>query len=170
MIIIKCYGVDPYSVGDVSSHYTGQIEKLFKGEEVMFIAPDEYIYNNGFEQTGWQGVIEINIDQKYKNLQDDFAQLLLEAFGQFVVHKLIRFNYFDSSTIYQEIDSSLTRFIYSNREEEEEGDQEIDPFLGDVFNDVDEDELEKSAYAKFSEDEEEEEHHHHHHHDHNHDN
>lgn len=179
MIVIKCYGVDPYAIGDVSHQYSHIIrERLNTEEEILFISPDEYIYNNGVEQTSWQAYIEVVIDQKYEHLQAELSQLILEALEYVAIHKLIKFNYFSASHVVESIDRERPRFIDTPVSEFDEdidieGEEDLlsKAFIGNAFDDVEEDDLENSAYNRYGNVEEgNEEHHHHHNHHHHHEN
>lgn len=166
MIIIRTYGLDPYIVGRIARQETDEIIRVLEleNEEVIFIAPAEYIFHRGVEQTSWQAVIYVECDTHLtKKIEEDLADILLSATEQVAINTHIQFVYFEHGHSFGSINAEYPRFITSyhiheddeyneeNEDYEEEQESEDDHrgydevFMGDVFAGHD---LEKSKDDK----------------------
>ncbi len=157
MIIIKCYGVDPYVAGAYSKKYLPIVKDRFEiDEEFLVIAPDEYIYHDGVEQTSWQAILEVTISPKYKAIESDLAHALISYFTVEIVNIRLVFHYIDDSSFFKLENKDYPPFIV---DDEKAVDEEIDPYTGDIFG-----EFEERARESGHNLEDEDDHHHHHHH------
>lgn len=158
MIIIRTYGLDPYIVGRIARQETDEIIRVLKldNEEVIFIAPAEYIFHRGVEQTSWQAVIYVECDTRLTTKQEEeLADILLSATEQVAINTHIQFIYFEHGHSFGSINTEYPRFITSDHihedDEYEEHEHEDDHlgygevFMGDVFMGHD---LEKSKDDK----------------------
>lgn len=158
MIIIKCYGVDPYVTGAYSKKYIPLVKKRFSiTDEFIVIAPDEYIFHDGVEQTSWQAIIEVIISPRYQKIEKDLAHALISYFSEEVVNIRLFFNYVEEKSFYTLENKDYPPFVVDDGKETEE---EIKPYTGDVFEEF---ETRARAVGHDAEDEEEGHDHHHHH-------
>lgn len=155
MIIIKCFGVDPYVTGAYSKKYIPHVKERFHIEDdFLVIAPDEYIYHDGVEQTSWQGILEVIISPRYKAIEEDLAHALLSYFTEEVVNIRLFFNYIEEERFYKFENKDYPPFIIDKGAKEDE--EEIEPYTGDIFEG-----FEERARAAGHNVEHEHDHHHH---------
>jgi len=133
MIIIKCFGIDSIVVGNYSKKYIPLVKERFDiSDEFIVIAPDEYIFHNGVEQTSWQGILEVIISPKYKVFEKELAHALLSYFAVEVVNVRAYFNYIDEKSFYVLENKDYPPFIVDDGKEVA---QDVEPYIGDVFED-----------------------------------
>lgn len=157
MIIIKCFGVDPYVAAAYSKRYIPLVKERFHIEDdIVVIAPDEYIYHDGVEQTSWQAILEVIISPKYRPIEADLAHALISYLTEEIVNVRLYFTYIEDERVYKFENKDYPKFVV-----DKEGKEEVDlePFEGDLFAD-----FEEHAYASGHNID-----HDHHDHDHNHD-
>lgn len=158
MIIIKCYGVDPFVTAAYSKKYIPLVKERFKiADEFVVIAPDEYIYHDGVEQTSWQAILEVIISPIYKAIEKELAHALISYFSEEVINIRLYFNYIDDKSFYTLENKDYPPFII---DKDGQVDQEVEPFTGNVFEDIEE-RVRESGHEV----EDEHDHHGHHHHD-----
>lgn len=160
MIIIKCYGVDPYVTGAYSKKYIPLVKKRFEiDDEFIVIAPDEYIFHDGVEQTSWQAILEVIISPKYRAIEKDLAHALISYFSEEVVNIRLFFHYVEEQSFYTLENKDYPPFVVDDGREEE---APIEPYTEDIF---DEFETKARSTGHVVEDDEDGGHHHHHHED-----
>ncbi len=159
MIIIKCFGVDPYVTSAYSKKYIPLVKQRFDiADEFIVIAPDEYIYHDGVEQTSWQGIIEVLISPKYRPIEKELAHALISYFTEEVVNIRLFFNYIEDTQFYTLENKDYPPFVVDDGREQED---DIEPYTGDIFDEF-EDRARESGHQL---EDDHEGHHHHHHHD-----
>lgn len=131
MILFKVYGLDQYVVGTYSKENTENLAKLLetKEEEIMFYAPNAYIFHNGVEQTSWHATIEVTLPNKYHPLQDNVANYLINTFKLFSINVHVLFSYFDEHHLKEYFNDQYPRFIKGEN------------LVNEVHEDVDEHDL-----------------------------
>lgn len=133
MIIIKCYGVDPYVTGNYSKKYIPLVRSRFNiVDEFVVIAPDEYIFHDGVEQTSWQAIIEVIISPTYKPIEKDLAHALISYFSEEVVNIRLYFNYIDSKSFYTLENKDYPPFVV---DKDGANLEEVEPHTEDMFGD-----------------------------------
>jgi len=156
MIIIKCFGVDPYVVSAYSKKYIPLVKKRFEiADEFIVIAPDEYIFHDGVEQTSWHAIIEVLISPNYRQIEKELAHALISYFSEEVVNVRLFFNYIDEKSFYTLENKDYPPFVVESGQEIEE---EIEPYTGDIFEEY---EARSNLGGIDAEDGEHVDHHHH---------
>lgn len=145
MILFKVYGLDQYVVGNYSKEHTKKIADLLetKEEDVMFYAPNSYIFHNGVEQTSWNAVIEVMLPNKFHELQANLTKYLIETFNLFSINLHIVFTYYDPHHLFEYFNKKYPRFIEEknlvNVEQEEIDEEDLldeeKVYTGDIFKD-----------------------------------
>lgn len=158
MIIIKCYGVDPYVAGAYSKKYLPLVKERFNLEDdFLVICPDDYIFHDGVEQTSWQALLEVMISPKYRAIEKDLAHALISYFQVDVVNTRLFFSYLEEEAVYKLENKDYPPFVVDDGREEED---EIEPYTADVFEEFEERARETGHSLEHDEDG-----HHHKHHD-----
>jgi hypothetical protein len=106
-------GIDLYQVGEVSAKIHSKLAKLFEVSEddLVMSSFDSFVYYKGHEQTSINLYIRIDLEEKYRPLQNKVAEFLLEASKEFSVHCTLYFNYIKESDIYQRVDNKYPRYL-----------------------------------------------------------
>ena len=141
MIIINCYGLDQYSVGHYSKNHTSNLAQLFetKEENIVFVAQDEFVFQNGIEQTSWQALIKVEAPEKYEPLEEKVASYLLKTMVDFAVHVRVVFEYFHGHHEHEFVNKEYPRFITKNNVVDvEEADEDEELFEGNIFEGMEE--------------------------------
>ena len=136
MIKITIYGLDQYTVGHYSKNHTKNIANLYevKEDEIMFIAPANFVLHNGVEQTSWNTIIKVDAPEKYEALEDKVAKYLLGTLKEFSIHLELQFEYFHGHHEYSQINKEYPRFITEENVvnyDENEDDEEL--YEGNIF-------------------------------------
>ena len=142
MITITIIGSDRYVVGEYSRDVTKKLASLLeaKEEEILFLAPEYYVYHNGVEQTSYQAVIEVRLPEKYRPFEKNVAEFIKKTASEFVVHLSLRFIYFKGKT-YDHIHYQYPRYITEENEvliEGEEYDEDTEIYEGNIFENFEE--------------------------------
>ncbi|MCQ2791965.1 MAG: hypothetical protein MJ208_00410 [Bacilli bacterium] len=145
MILIKVYGLDQYVVGNYSKEHTTNLAKLFETseDEILFYAPNSYIFHKGVEQTSWNATIEVCLPEKYHPLQANVTKYLVSSFKLFSINLHILFTYFDQHHLFEHFNKDYPRFIRDDNlvkvEEEDLSEEDITDedkvYTGNVFKD-----------------------------------
>lgn len=142
MITITLIGSDRYVVGQFSKEVTKKLANLWEVEEdeILFLAPEYYVYHQGVEQTSYQVLMLVEAPEPCKMVEKEVAAFLLKMAEPFVVHLSLRFNYFHAHE-YQHIRDDYPRYITEENEvllEEEEYDEDTEIYEGDMFENFEE--------------------------------
>lgn len=145
MILIKIYGLDQFVVGNYAKEHTKNLAKLFevKEEEIMFYAPNSFIFHKGVEQTSWNAVVELMLPNEYHELQANVAKYLVETFKLFSINLHVVFTYFDRHHLVEYFNEKYPRFITDanlvKSETEEVSDEDLldeeKVYTGNIFKD-----------------------------------
>lgn len=142
MITITIIGSDRYVVGEYSKNVSKKLASLLETneDEILFLAPEYYVYHNGVEQTSYQALIEIRLPKKYRPFEEVVAEFIKKTASEFVVHLSIRFIYFEGKT-YDHIHYEYPRYITEENEvliNEEEYDEDTEIYEGNIFENFEE--------------------------------
>lgn len=145
MVVLKFYGLDQYVVGNYSKEHTSNIAKILETgeEEIMFYAPNSYIFHNGVEQTSWNTVIEILLEEKYHDLEAELTQYLIKTLALFSINLHIIFTFYNPHHAVSHFNDKYPHFIRDDNlvkiKEEDTSDVDIldeeQVFTGDIFKD-----------------------------------
>ena len=147
MITVIFYGLDQFVVGRLSRELNKNLAKLYevKEEEIVFIAPQNMVFQNGVEQTSWDLIVHVHAPKKTALVQEEVAHFLMNAIGEVVIHKTIEFYYYAPENRYQKINEEYPRFISEDNlvdteqeydEDMEEGEDDDQIYTGDIFKDI----------------------------------
>lgn len=153
MITISILGLDQFVVGKYSSEHTENLAQAFEcdEDEVNFYAPQAMIFHKGVEQTSWNCLVKIDLEEKYRSSEENVARYILETLKDFCVHIEIRFEYYENNTTYKLINDDYPLYLTEKNvvsvddsyEEDFEEPSEDDLYTGDVFDGM-QDKLEKA--------------------------
>lgn len=145
MVLVKVYGLDQYVVGNYAKEHTSKIADLLEinEEEIMFIAPNNYVFHKGVEQTSWNAVIEVIAEEKMHQLQEVVSKYLISTFKLFSINLHLLFTYYHSHHLVEHFNNEYPRFIKDENivKIEEEKTEDIDitdeeaVYTGNVFKD-----------------------------------
>lgn len=147
MITVIFYGLDQFVVGRLSRELNKNLAKLYevKEEEIVFIAPQNMVFQNGVEQTSWDLIVHVHAPKKTALVQEEVAHFLMNAIGEVAIHKTIEFYYYAPENRYQKINEEYPRFISEDNlvdteqeydEDMEEGEDDDQIYTGDIFKDI----------------------------------
>ena len=113
MILFKVYGLDQFVVANYAKEHTANLAKLLEchEEDLMFYAPNSFIFYKGVEQTSWNTIIEIMLPEKYHPLQDNVYQYLAKTFTLFSINLHVVFTYYNDHHLYEYYNKKYPRFI-----------------------------------------------------------
>ena len=137
MITISVYGLDQYTVGHYSKEHTANLAQLFETSEdnIIFYAPDCYVFHNGVEQTSWNTIVKVNAPEKFEQLEGKISKYLLETLKEFSINLFVEFYYYHSHHRYQHLNTEYPRFIKEDNlvNVDEEYDEDDELYEGNVF-------------------------------------
>lgn len=136
MIKIEISGVDPYLVLAYSKDHTSNIANLFEVEEdqILFVANDDLVAYKGVDQTSWNAVAHVYLQEKYEPVEKLVAKYLLNTLNELSVHVNLDFIYIHSHAEYVYVNDAYPRFLdEKHRGENEEEGEEIEIFEGNIF-------------------------------------
>lgn len=138
MITIFSYGIDPYSLRQLSLDVTPSLANLceVKPEEINFYATEGLFVHEGVEQNTWYIMIKVVLPRKLQILQKEIGELLNNYFKKIAIHMDIIFDYYLSDESASFKNEEYPRYLSEDNlveedEEEIEGDEEI--YTGDAF-------------------------------------
>ena len=146
MITISILGLDQYVVGHYSGEVSARLAKLYEtsNDEIMFYAPDSFLFHDGVEQTSWNVLVRVSAPAKFKKLQDVVAKFIIGTLEGVAIHIAVEFSYFKDEDRYEKINRDYPRFItdenlvYADKTiEEMEDEEEPEIYEGNVFADLD---------------------------------
>lgn len=142
MITITFIGSDRYVVGQFSKEVTKKLANLWEVEEdeILFLAPEYYVYHNGVEQTSYQVLIRVEAPLQCQQVEKEVAKYLMKMAEPFVIHLAVQFHYTQNKE-YQQIRDDYPRYITEANEvllEEEEYDEDTEIYEGDMFENFEE--------------------------------
>lgn len=142
MITIKFIGSDRYVISQYSKEVTKKLASLWEveEEEIIFLAPEVYVYHNGVEQTSYQVLVEISAPEECRLVEKQVADYILKTAQAFVVHLAVQFKYYKCLT-YKHIRDDYPRYITEENEvllETEEYDEDTEIYEGNIFENFEE--------------------------------
>ena len=155
MINITYCGLDIYLIGELNAKIHSQVAKIFKVDdvEVVFTGIDSFVFYKGHEQTSINLMIRVDLDENYREYQEEAAKFLLETSKEYSIHAHIIFNYYNSKDAYSSINEDYPRYLTNeNESSEEDYDEdkdysEDDLFTGNIFEGFEEDEEEANSFS-----------------------
>ena len=150
MINIFVYGLDQFVVGDLSEQLTATLARTFEvdEDEINFIAPNDFVFHKGVEQTSWRVIVEVRLPAQYDIVEHEAKEVLLHYISQVSVHVEVTFVYYEKRNHYVKINKEYPLYLeekenqYSEEEYDEnveggeepsEGEGEDEIFTGDIF-------------------------------------
>lgn len=160
MITITFIGSDRYVVGQYSKEVTKKLANLWEvsEDEILFLAPEYYVYHDGVEQTSYQVLIRVEAPIECRAVEKEVAAFLMKMAEPFIIHLTVQFSYTHNRE-YHHINEEYPRYITEENEvllEEEEYDDDTEIYEGDMFENFEERLRERQAQM----DQEAHEHHH----------
>lgn len=153
MILISIFGLDQFVVGKYSSEHTENLAQAFEcGEEqINFYAPYSMIFHKGVEQTSWNSLVVISLEEKYRPFESKVTDYIFKTLKDFCIHIEIRFEYHENNSTYKLINDDYPLYLTEKNvvevdDEPFEDDGEISEdqiYTGNVFEGM-EDKLEKA--------------------------
>lgn len=146
MITVSILGLDQYVVGHYSGEVSQRLAKLYEtsNDDIMFYAPDSFLFHDGVEQTSWNVLVRVSAPLKFKRLQDVVAKFIIGTLESVAIHIAVEFTYFKDEDHYEKINREYPRFItdenlvYADKTiEEMEDEEEPEIYEGNVFADLD---------------------------------
>lgn len=130
MITISIYGLDQYVVGHYSKDHTKNLANLLEVEEkdIVFYAPNSYVFHNGVEQTSWNTIVKVNAPEQCETLEEKVAKYIMDTLKEFSINLAVEFYYYHKHHRYEYINKEYPRFITENNVvnvEEDESDDEL---------------------------------------------
>lgn len=170
MVTLTFLGLDQYVVGHYSKENSAALADLFEIDpaDLDFVAPANYIYHEGVEQTSWNVIVRVYAPEECEALEGKIASYLTQTLGDFAINIRVVFNYYHSHHLYSHFNSDYPRFITESNlvhddcgEDHEDGEGEADPrdradldfndenqlYLGNAFEGFEE-KLDKAAAEK----------------------
>ena len=128
MIKIEINGVDPYLVLGYSKDHTTNLANLFEvsEEDLIFVAHDDLPIYKGVDQTSWNAVVHVFLQEKYEPVEKLVAKYLLNTLNELSVHVNLDFIYLHSYhslflcdsvilSMFHHIRQTHNFFLYKNR-------------------------------------------------------
>ena len=153
MILISIFGLDQFVVGKYSSEHTENLAQAFECEEeaINFYAPYSMIFHKGVEQTSWNCLVVISLEEKYKPFEEKVTNYIFKTLKDFCVHIEIRFSYHENDSAYKLINDDYPLYLTEKNvvefnEESFDDEDEVNEdriYTGNVFEGM-EDKLEKA--------------------------
>lgn len=113
MITITIYGLDQYTVGHYSKDHTTNLASLFETEEddISFIAPENYVFHKGVEQTSWDTIVRVHAPCRFRVLEEKVADYILRTLKEFTINVTVEFDYYEIENRYTYNNKEYPRFI-----------------------------------------------------------
>lgn len=150
MVIVNFSGLDMFLVGELNKKIHSRIAACYglDDEDVIFQAPDSFIFYKGSEQTSFNLLIKVDAPEEYEDVEETVASILIEASREYSVHVRILFNYYDPIHYYESINNNYPEYIQNTPEidvdesdYDEDGEySDDDIYTGNMFEDLEEDE------------------------------
>ena len=136
MINIVLKGVDEFLGSHVDEVVSPQVAKILNvsNDEVVVTCLHSIIYHNGVDQTSYHMIVNVELEEKYRSLEEKLAEYILSVSKNFAVHCQVSFSYCENK-VYSRIDEEYPLFVTNSNEviieDNEEETQEV--YLGDMF-------------------------------------
>ena len=140
MVTLVTYGIDPYSLTQLSTDVTPQLANLFECDksEINFYATEGLFVHDGVEQNTWYVVVKVMLPRKLQIFQKEASQIIANFYKYVVIHLEIIFEYYLSDEREVFINNEYPRYLNSNNiveasEDTIGGDEYEDIYTGDAF-------------------------------------
>lgn len=140
MVTLITFGIDPYSLRQLSSDITPGLSSLFecKKEDINFYATEGLFVHDGVEQNTWYVLIKVMLPRKLQIFQKEAAQIISNFYKDVAIHLEIVFEYYLSDEREIFINNDYPLYLNENNiveasEDEIGGDDEEDIYTGDAF-------------------------------------
>lgn len=145
MVFIRIDGADQYLAMEFSQVVEPKIveELKIKEDDIAFICPECFFVHKGQEQTSFHTLLTVKIPTKYKSHEKKLAEILFKELNNLTVHSHILFEYFDEKEEYDQINGDYptymdsTNMVKAEQEEDEETTDAQQPYMGNVFEELD---------------------------------
>lgn len=151
MVTISILGLDQYTVGHYSKHHSKNLANLFEisEDDLLFYAPNAYIFHNGVEQTSWNTIVKVNAPEALEVNESKVAKYIIETLKEFTINLSVEFYYYHKNHRYEHLNKEYPHFIRDdnvvNVEDEEYDEEEL--YEGNIFEGF-EKQLEEAANLK----------------------
>lgn len=149
MIVVKLLGIDQYQAGELVRDIHSSVAEILETDptNVVFYAPDSFIYYKGVDQTSYQLDVEIQLPMKYHPLEERINDCLVKLLKESHVHIRVLFDYFEEEHEHLYIDEEYPRFMtednmahfeYEENDHNHHKNEKEDIFLGNAFAEYEE--------------------------------
>lgn len=140
MITLVTFGIDPYSLRQLSREIAPGLTALFecKEDDINFYATEGLFVHNGVEQNTWYVVIKVMLPRKLQIFQKEAAHIINNFYKNVAIHLEIIFEYYLSDEREIFINKDYPLYLNENNlvetsEDEIETDDVDDIYTGDAF-------------------------------------
>ena len=150
MIFIKIEGADPYIATDFTRDIEDDLVKLYgnlPSEDLNFIIENSLFIHEGQEQTSFQVFVKVLSPKSYEEKEKVIENFLALQLKNIAIHSHIIFEYYYESNAYDESDVNYPLYMTEenmvkvdgneNVVETNEDDSTIEPYMGNIFEDLD---------------------------------
>lgn len=142
MINIVLKGVDEFLGSHVEEVFSPQVAKILNvnQDEILLICLHSTIYHKGVDQTSYHMIVNFELEEKYREYEEQLVNYVLTASKNFAVHCHVSFCYCDNK-VYSRIDNDYPLYVTEQNEvlvEETESQTNEEVYLGDMFADFEE--------------------------------
>ena len=140
MITLFTFGIDPYSLRQLSADITPKLSQLFecKREDINFYATEGLFVHDGVEQNTWYILVKVMLPRKLQIFQKEAASIIANFYKNVVINLEIIFEYYLSDEREVFINHDYPLYLDENNmveaSDETIGDDDIeDIYTGDAF-------------------------------------
>lgn len=140
MITVVTFGIDPYSLTQLSRDITPRLSSLFEctDNDINFYATEGLYVHNGVEQNTWYILIKVMLPRKLQIFQKEAAHIIANFYKNVAIHLEIIFEYYLSDEREVFINKDYPLYLNENNmvqasEQEIETDDIDDIYTGDAF-------------------------------------
>lgn len=141
MITIFSFGIDPYSLTNLSRDITPQLSNLFEVEpsDINFYASEGLFVHAGEIQNSWYTFIKVVLPKKLKIFQKEAAEIISNYYKYIVIHLEIVFEYYLEEEREVFINSEYPLYLNEKNSVVAEDEIEFDDSISEDDDDYEED-------------------------------
>lgn len=142
MITIFTFGIDPYSLRQLSRDITPQLSSFFEvdKEEINFFGNEGLFVHEGIEQNTWYVFIKVVLPRKLQIFQKEAEKIITNFFKFVTIHIEIIFEYYLSEERSVFINSDYPKYLTESNtvdiEDEAAEEDYQDIYTGDAFESI----------------------------------
>lgn len=146
MINVILYGVDEFLAKHIEERFSPEIARICEvnTNQVILTCVHSMIYHGGVDQTSFHMQILVELNEEFREFEEDLAYFILKASKEFSVHAHLDFKYVEDEG-YERIDENYPLYISKSNE--------VSLHVDDDFDDYDdednEDEEVDDIFASF---------------------